>query len=382
MSRRVVVLGGGFGGIAASTALRRRLPSADEVVLVERRREFVVGFRKTWALLGISELADGTRPVAALRERGVEVVEGTVTRIDPHGRSATVDDRDLRGDALVIALGVELAVDAVPGLREHAINVYDPAEAPGAREAVQTVAATDGARVVVGIFGAPYRCPPAPYELALLLADLAENRGRRMEITVFTPQPMSLPVLGRGGCDLVEGRLAERGIRFLPGHQATEVRPGGVHFGERRLAFDLLLAVPPHRAPLSVRESGLTDGGAWVKVDPRTMETGFPGVCAIGDLTSITLANGMPLPKAGIFAEAQGELVAERIAASLQGQSTDAAFTGDGYCFLEVGGGRAVMVRGGFMADPPQVSITAPSEEQLHAKLAFERERLELWFGG
>src|SRR5262245_33125208 len=171
---RVLVLGGGFGGIATAVALRAQLDPADEVVLVERRSTFVMGLRKNWALVGASTLADGERELASLRDRGVDVVAGSIEAIRPEAREADVDGRTITADALVVALGAERDPDRIPGFREHAIDVYDEASSETGAAAID---AFTGGRVVIGIFGVPYPCPPGPYELALLLADRLGERG-------------------------------------------------------------------------------------------------------------------------------------------------------------------------------------------------------------
>jgi sulfide:quinone oxidoreductase len=215
----------------------------------------------------------------------------------------------------------------------------------------------------------------------MLVDERLRSRGIGGAIEVFSPLPLSLPILGQAGCGSFESRLESAGISFLREHAATAVDDGSVVFGDARRPFDLLLGVPPHQAPQVVAESGLTAGGPWVKVNPRTLETGHPGVYAIGDVTALPLANGQMLPKAGAFAQAQGEVVAARIALTFEGGQPTATFAGDGACFLETGGGMAAMVTGGFLADPPSVRLTEPSPEHFAAKRAFERERLAAWFG-
>jgi sulfide:quinone oxidoreductase len=240
-----------------------------------------------------------------------------------------------------------------------------------------------GGRVVVGIFGTPYPCPPAPYELALLLSDRFDARGIDAQLTVFAPMPIVLPILGAAECVPLDARLEERGISFLANRVATSVTERAVTFSEAEdVPFDLLLAVPPHRCPSVLVEAGLAPIGGWVKVDRATLETGYPGVYAVGDATAIPLANGMPLPKAGLFAEKEGEAVAARIAAALRDQPATATFDGQGTCFLEMGGGEASTVSGDFFADPPEVALSPPTSEQRAAKERFEMDRLSRWFGG
>jgi sulfide:quinone oxidoreductase len=268
---------------------------------------------------------------------------------------------------------------AVPGFQEHALNVYDQQDIPRAAKALNDF---EGGQVVIGIFGAPYKCPPAPYEMALLINDKLNARRIKAKITVFTPQPMSLPVLGSVGCDLIESRLADAGIEFLPNHKAKEIEAGEVLFENKRIPYNLLLGIPPHKSPAPVREGGLVGQSGWVEVNKHTLETSFPSVYAIGDVTQIMLANGKPLPKAGLFAEQMGEVVAERIASSFLGEEPTVIFTGEGGCYLEVGGGRAMMVRGNFLAEPePEVMLTEASSELLNEKRLFETQRLVEWFG-
>lgn len=377
--KRVLILGGGFGGIATAYRLKRKLASEAEVILVDRRDYFMVGFRKTWALVGESPLEAGQRSLDSLTSLGIRVMRDPVTRIDPKARAATMGDQRINADALVVALGAELAPEAIPGFQQHAFNVYDAQEIPRAARALNEF---QGGRLLLGIFGAPYKCPPAPYEMALLISDSLKSRGIKANMEVFTPQPMSLPVLGAVGCDLIESRLADKGIAFLPNHKATAVEAGEVVFGDKRRPFDLLMGVPPHRPPAVVRESSLVDGTGWVSVNPRTLETQFPGVYAIGDVVQIAMANGKPLPKAGVFAEAMGETVADRIAAVFSGQESEATFKGEGGCYLEVGAGLAMMVKGHFLVEPePEVTLTEPSREYLDEKRSFETQRLQTWFG-
>lgn len=376
---RVLVLGGGFGGIATAVALRDRLEPGDEVVLVERRPTFVMGLRKNWALAGTSTIAEGERSLATLKDRGIKVVQGTIEAIDPEARAAVVDGEQLDADAVVVALGAQRDPDAIPGFREFAIDAYDVTESAASAAAID---AFSGGRVIVGIFGAPYPCPPGPYELALLLMERFEANGIPGGMLVFTPQAGSLPILGTEGCAAFDGRLVNAGITFRPKTVAESVEDGAVLTGDGvRLPFDLLIGVPPHRVPPVVAASGLTDGGPWVPVDRSTLQTSFPGVYAIGDVTSIPLANGNPLPKAGVFAHAEGEVVASRIADHFAGRQPSATFTGNGMCFLETGRGRATMVAGDFYADPPAVSLREDSEANFEAKRAFEADRLTAWFG-
>jgi sulfide:quinone oxidoreductase len=288
-----------------------------------------------------------------------------------------VDTNRLEGDALVVALGASRHPRAVPGFTEHAMDYYDPNVAWNGTESIRRF---KGGRLVIGIFGAPYPCPPAPYELALLLAERFEREKIPGEILLFTPQPDSLPILGAGARAFDE-RLARAGITFMPRTQATAVEPGAVIAGGHRIPFDLLIGVAPHRLPPVVAQAGLTHGKPWVHADRETLETGVPNVWAVGDCVSIPLSNGMWLPKTGVFANAQGEVVAARIADRLAGREPDAVFTGEGTCFVQTGQGRAAAISGNFFAVPPEVTMGDETEAAYASKVAFESDLLGSWFG-
>ena len=374
----VLILGGGFGGVAAAVSLSKRLTSDDPITLVDRRESFFFGFRKTWAFLGTAPLVEGTRPLKALERHGIEVLKGTIESIDPGTRSAVVDGERLDSDAMIVALGAQAKPESMPGLTEHGLNFYDPLNLDAA---AAKLAAFDGGRVAIVISNLAYPCPPAPYETALLLVEYFSAKSVEAEIHVYSPKPMSLPVLGETSCSVLEGRLSEQGIVFHPMHTVEKIEEHQVRFETTADPYDLLIGIPGHVCPQVVVDSGLTNGGAWVKVDSRTLETGHDGVYAVGDVVSIPLADGKPLPKAGVFAEAQAKVAAARIASRLTGEAPTAAYDGSGYCFLEVGHKEAMLVSGNFLAEPhPDVQLAEPAAEHFEAKVELERSRLSEWF--
>lgn len=376
--RRILILGGGFGGLAAAHQLKRANVPDLEVVLFDHEENFSVGFRKTWTLLGRDPL-EGIGKRSNLEKKGIQRIHARITSIDPENKIVEADGERYEGDFLVVALGVEFAPEQVSGFGEYAHSVYDRRSLPQAARALSQFA---GGKVVVGIFGHPYQCPPGPYEIALLVNEQLRTQKIEVGMTVFTPLPMSLPILGSAGCSVIEDRLENAGINFLPSHTAERIEKDHVLFtsGEK-LNFDLLLGIAPHRAPEIVRSCGLTAGGDWVPVEAETLETKYPGVFAIGDVNQVKMANGKPLPKAGVFAESQGTTVANRILETLSGSMPSSTFEGRGGCFLEIDSLNAVKIEGHFLAKPePQVFLSEASPEFLEEKHRFEKERLASWF--
>jgi sulfide:quinone oxidoreductase len=376
MGRTALVLGAGLGGISAAQALRKALPAADRVMLVDRADEHVYQASLPWVLAGSREVSRISRPTQRAARRGIEFIRGQVTAVDPAGRSAVVDGRALRADALIIALGAEYDLGAVPGLAEAGHCVYT---AQGAASGRQALAAFAGGRIAVLTATPQYKCPAAPYEAALLVDGELRRRGERAatQIDFHAAEPGPMLTAGAEVSAALRRILADHDIAYHPGRQVTAVDAAArrLRFADGAEAgYDLLLYVPPHRAPAPIRASGLGNDSGWIPVDRHTLATRFDGVYAIGDVVVLPLAMGRPLPKAGVFAHAQGDVVAHNIAVAWTGRGTPKRFDGVGACFIETGDGRAGMGQGDFYAKPlPYVKLRAPSRLWHGAKVLYEQ---------
>ncbi len=386
-----LILGGGWGGLAVAHRVRERLPAEHRVVVVERKPTFSLCTSYLWLLTGERDRAeDVRRDLGKLARPGIEWLQADVEGIDPVSRLVRTSAGPIEADHLVIALGADLVPDAVPGLAEGALNLYDADAVVRLRDSLSTFR---GGRVVVVIARMPFKCPAAPYEATFLVEWLLRERGvrDRAEIMLCTPEKAPMPVAGPDVGTAVKGMLEARGIEFRPGRLVSGVDAATrtAAFDAEAVPFDILVTVPPHRAPPVVVEAGLTDGTGYVPVHPQTLEiladaasleTHHPGVYALGDVTAIRLLNGLLLPKAGVFAEGEADAVAESIAASVEGRDVRGRYDGTGFCYLELGGGEAGYVSGNFYAYPePHVTLEPPSAKFKRAKEEFERV-LETWF--
>jgi sulfide:quinone oxidoreductase len=316
-----------------------------------------------------------------LTQRGIEWVRGDVEAVDPNGRTVQTSAGTLDADYVVVALGAERAPQAVPGFAEAALNLY---ENEGALKIRQALTDFSGGRIVVLVSRTPFSCPSAPYEAAFLIDSVLRERGVReaSEIAIYTPEDQPMPVAGPAvGSSLVE-MLKERGIEFHGEQIVLKIDAASrrVLFEVDETSYHLLVGVPAHTAPRAVRESHLVDASGWVPVDAATLQTRYPGVFAIGDVTAVRLANGMFLPKAGVFADGQARVVAENIAAGIGGGGTASQFNGYGFCYVEVGGGMAAYGAGNFYGLPgPRVTLEPPAQRFRKEKEEIERTALALW---
>jgi len=381
--KTVLVLGGGVGGVVAAHRLRASLPRSDRVILVDREREHLFQPSLLWLAVGQRGAGEIQRPLARLERKGIAVVRAEIEAIDPERRTIRAGGRELSADAIIVALGAELAPELIPGLAQGGHNLYS---LDGARAICDALDRFRAGRVAVLTAAPAYKCPAAPYEAAMLIESYLRKRGVRAQVEVdlwaAEPGPMGVagPVVSAGVRQIVE----RKGIPYHPEHQVTRVDPDGrrlVFANGAEATYDLLVYVPPHRAPAVIRQSSLAGETGWVTVDRGTFATRSPGVFAIGDVTTVPLTMGKPLPKAGVFAHRQAEVVAANIVRDWTGSGRLRTFDGHGECFLETGDGRAGFGAGDFYAEPsPQVALRMPSRWWHWGKVLFEWRWLRQWF--
>jgi sulfide:quinone oxidoreductase len=380
--KTIVILGGGVGGLVAARELRSRLGREHRVVLVDRDGRHVFWPSLLWLQVGVREPKNLVRDLSRLERKGIEVVRGTATRIGPAEKALEVDGRQLAADYLVLSPGAQLAPEQIEGLSVSGYNLYSLEGATAIRDNRKSLSQGD---LVLLVAQTPFKCPAAPYEAAMLLDhDLRKRKVRdRVRVSIYTPEPGPMPVAGPDASAGVKRMIEERGIEFHPQRVIAKVEAAArtLHFADGSTArFDFLVYIPPHVAPAVVKESGLAGQGGWVPVDRHTMETRFTDVFAIGDVTGIPLAVGMPLPKAGVFARREAEAVAQTIAARITGKGSPGSFDGHGECFVETGGGKAGFGRGNFYAEPrPAIKLDMPTRYWHVGKVLFEKNWFRRW---
>jgi sulfide:quinone oxidoreductase len=372
--KRVLVLGGGFGGVRAAITARLLLDSSHEVTLIDRQRRTYICGSMPLLIVGEKEAAKASRSLGQLANRGVRYVETEIRSIDLPGRSVATDAGVQPFDYLIVALGAEYDWDAVPNSRQG-YSFYNLATARRLRDVLRRFRK---GRVVVAISSLPYKCPPAPFEAAMIMRWAFQRAGvsADVEIDLYTPEPAPIPVAGPEASSCVAADLKARSVQLHPNSAVKELSVDGrsASFTDGSSATaDLIITIPTHRVARVVAESGLAGGKPWVGVDQATMAvSGHPGVYAIGDATAVMMANGRPMPKAGIFASREGDVAARNVAAEIAGSET-ARFSGEGYCFITYSGREAGQVTGRFLAsEKPDVVFQQPSRRGFRAKEKFE----------
>ena len=374
--QRVVILGAGFGGLELATTLSEAIGEDVAVTLIDKDDAFVFGYSKLDVMFGRTT-ADAVRlPYRDIAKPGVRFLQETITSIDPEARRVTTDGGVHEADVLIVALGADYDLDATPGLAEAGNEFYSVA---GAERLAEVLPTFSRGRAIVGVCGAPFKCPPAPSEAALLLHDSLSVRGVRdaCEISIVIPFGTPVPPSPDTSAALVTA-FAERGIQFVPSRRVASLDAGrsvAVLDDSSEMPFDLFLGVPKHRAPDVVIASGMTEDG-YVPVNSKTLETRFSGVYALGDVATIGV------PKAGVFAEGAARVVAASLIATLRGGDQPAAYGGVGSCYIEFGAGRVGRVDVDFLSGPkPTGTFREPSAALVTEKHEFGSSRSARWFG-
>ncbi len=381
--KTVLVLGGGVGGLVAAHELRKQLPRPHRVVMIERSATHLFYPSLLWLMIGQRKPQDISRPLATLAQKGIEVVQGEITALDAETRTIQVDGQQRSFDYLIIALGAELAPETVPGVSQAGYNLYT---LEGMENLYRALSTFKAGKLVLVVANIPYKCPAAPYEAAMLLEYSFRKRKIReqVELDLYAGEPGPMGVAGPEVSRAVREMVEQKGIHYSPDQYVTRVDPQAhqLYFSSGLTAkYDLLAFVPPHRVPRLAIKAGLAREGAWVPVDRSTLETRYPGVYAIGDITGIPLVIGKPLPKAGVFAHGQAEVVAHNIAVAITGKGEARRFEGHGECFVEMGDGKAGFARGNFYAEPaPTVKMYTPGPHWHAAKVLFEKDWWRRWF--
>lgn len=362
MTARVVVLGGGVGG----TIVANRLAAHRDVdlTLVDNHGLHLFQPGLLHVPLNGKTIRDLERPESELLRGRVRLRVGRVREVDPVHRKVRLEDGDLDYDWLVIATGSRILQDDVPGLKERGFHFHC---AKGAMKLQRRLQDFQGGRVVIGAAALPYKCPPSIIEFALLFDEWLRERKLRDKTEIAYTYPIDSVFAKPEAAAPIRGWLEERGIRIETSFVPATVDAAVIASKDgRRLPFDLLVMVPPHRGAPYLRNSALAGPSGFVTVDPRTLRAG-DRVYALGDTADL------PVPKSGSAAHHQAAVVAANIRSEILGSAPAENYDGRVACFLEVGGGRAALLKMDYAHPPvpPRPSRIAAWKKRLFAAFYF-----------
>lgn len=381
--KTIIILGGGTGGLVAAHELRKKAGNDARIVVIDKSQAHVYAPSFLYLMLGRRRPDQIQKPLSLLRRKGVEFINEEIIKIDPENMLIKTQSQNLRYDYLIISLGAELAPEKIPGLAEGGRNLYELEGVENLRDDLEDFS---GGSVAIAISSLPFKCPAAPYEAAFLLDAYFQKKGIRdkIDISIFTPEILPMPAAGPENGEVIKSMIEARNIAFHPESNLVSVSSDTKELrfnGGNTAKFDLLIFVPPHQGPKVIKDSGIGNEMGWIPVDGKTLKTKYEHVFAIGDAAAITLASGKPLPKAGVFAHFEAEVVAENIISEMKGSPDRKEYDGHAYCFLELGFGKAGFAGGNFYAEPsPVVRMKRPGRIWHWGKMLLEKYWLWKWF--
>lgn len=376
MKPKIVVLGAGFGGLELTSILSEKAGDRIDLTLIDKNNSFFFGFSKFDVIFDNVTAESVKIPYSSISKPGVKFRNENILSIDPVSRIVITDKNKYESDILVIALGADYDYNATPGLLNFGNEFYSM---EGAVKMNKAISEFKGGHAIVGVCSAPFKCPPAPSECALLLHDYLSQRGIRNDCEISLVMPFGIPIPPSADTSKALIRVfKERGIKFIPNKKVASLKgsPKTVVLDDgSEIPFDLFLGIPKHVVPEVVIGSGMTEDG-WIHVEKNYLKTKFPNVYAIGDVASLGV------PKAGVFSEGAAKIVAASIIAELERSGASAEYKGAGSCYIEFGEGKVGRVDVDFFSGPAPTGVHHEASEMLtEEKKDFGLSRKSRWFG-
>ena len=377
--KQILILGGGIGGLVVANKLRKKLGKEHKIMLIDKNDKHIYAPSFLWVMEGKRNAEKIQRPLEFLKRKGISFVNEKVVKIEPEKKIVRTNKNNFNYDYLIISLGAELVPKNIKGLSKAGYNLYQIEEVERLRDDLKKF---HGGLVSIVISSLPFKCPAAPYEAAFLLDEYFSKKGIRgkTKINIFTPEILPMPAAGAENGKIIKSMLESRNINFTPEFQLVSVDSDKkeLKFKEGKIVnYDMLIFVPPHQGPRVIKDSKLGNETGWIPVDKNTLKTRYDNVFAIGDVASITLDSGKPLSKAGVFAHLEAEVVAENIAAEINGLAPNKKYDGQAYCFLELGYGKSGFAGGNFYSKPsPMIKMRRPGRLWHRGKILLEK----YWF--
>ena len=375
----VVILGGGFGGLSSANELRNTLSSSQvKITVIDKKDWFMVGFTKLWIINGTRTFENSFGSLNELSKKEINFIKEEILEINSQNKTIKTNSQNIEFDFLIISTGAVLAPQKIPGLVENGFNLYDHEQLLEIRDKLESI---ESGKIAISIMGMPYKCPPAPFEASLLIDSMLRKRGVRnsVQIDFYSPAPITLPAAGPEVSKKILELVNSEKITFHNSCKIKSVESKKLIFENSEADFDILLAIPPHIAPKIIYDSDLAKEPGFIPIN-RDCKTSFENIFAIGDVTVLAVGEKLVVPKAGVFAEGEGIIVAKNIISKIQSKKEIELFDGKGGCFIESGKDTAAVIEVDMFSDSkPSTKLSELTTDNLSKKQEFEKERLSKW---
>jgi len=365
--KTILILGAGMGGIVTARELSKHSGNEEDINLVkilvfEKKESSLLSSSLPWVMVGQRKKSEITKPAKNIEASGLQVIRGDIESIDAKNISVSVKGQQYQGDYMVVSLGVEQA--DIYNLDQFGHNFFS---LKGAENFYSELKDFEEGEIAILVSSLPFKSPAAPYEAAMLIEDFVrKNNLNNTNVSLFTPEAGPMEFAGAEASLELRKLLEKKGIKYYPHHELISASDNKLEFSNgKNYSYNLLAYTPKHQLPEVIRKSEMAGNSNWINVDNQTLETKFQNVYAIGDITHLKTETGTILPKIGVFARQQGEVVAHNISRKIGNQEPDQIFVPEGKYFIEAGEGKASESGGKFsgeenkkvkMKDPAQWS--------------------------
>lgn len=354
--KKIVIVGGGVGGTVAANRLRKKLSKKEaEITLIDENGLHYYLPSTLFTFIGMDEPGNNVRPEEKLLHKGINLIIDRVAFVDEDNRKIKLQSgKELEYDYLILAAGATIDENIIPGFKEGAHHFHSYEAAVRLYEDLKKF---KGGKIIVGIGGLPYRCPPSPYEATLMLNDYFKKKKKlkNFEIEFLTPLPrlFSIEPVSR---EVFEPKFEEKGIAWHEMVNVESIDPEKkiVYTLEgEEFKYDLLILTPPHRGAPIQYSDGVVDDEHWVITHKHKLTVkDYDDLYAVGDITNI------PTSKAGSVAEFEGEVASKRIYQDIVYGSPDELYDGKTVCFVITDIGKATVVKFNYENPPGNFKIT------------------------
>ncbi len=358
--KRIVILGAGTGGTMMAQHLSKEVDKKEwSISIVDERKDHY--YQPGFLFLPFDQYKpeDIVKPISKFIPKGVDFINVGIEKILPDIRQVVLDNGNtLIYDILIVATGSEIAPEETEGMKgsEWEKSVFTFYTFEGAKALRDKLKNWEGGKLVVHITEMPIKCPVAPLEFAFLADSFFKDKGMRDKVEITYVTPLSGAFTKPKATATLAYLLKEKNIHIEPDFAIESVDNESkmiMDYGGKSLPFDLLVTVPTNKGSDVIERSGLGDELNFVATDKATLQSKkYPDIFVIGDATNV------PTSKAGSVVHFEAEILTENILSYIKGEKLEKAFDGHANCFIETGGGKALLID--FNYDHEPVTGTFP----------------------
>lgn len=362
MKKRIVILGAGTAGTMMANHLHHELKSADwDIQIIDEREEHHYQPGYLFLPFDIYTPEDIVKTIEEFIPNGVTLRKGSIEKIDPKANKVIMEDETVIGyDVLIIATGCKTAPEEVPGMKdtEWQKSIFDFYTFEGALALRNKLREWEGGKLLVHITEMPIKCPVAPLEFAFLADSFFKHKHMRDKVEISFVTPLSGAFTKPKATEALDHLMADKGIKieadFAIEHVDNE-RKMIVDYGGREIPFDLLVTVPTNKGDELMARSGMGDDLNYVPTNKATLQSkDYANIFVLGD------ASNIPASKAGSVAHFEAEILTANILHYIKGEPLKEEFDGHANCFIETGGGKALLIDFNYTHEPVEGSFPFP----------------------